>query len=324
MRAVVLREFGPPERLVAEEVPDPVAGPGQVVITVEAAGITFIETMTRAGRTLGSRPLPDLPLVLGNGVGGMVTALGPGTDPALAGARVVSVTGGTGGYAEQVAVDAAEPIPVPDSLPLPEAVALLADGRTALALTEQAAPAAGEWVLVEAAGGGVGSLLVQLATGAGARVIGAAGGERKLSLARERGAVATVDYRRPDWPDAVREITSGAGVELAFDGVGGDIGHAAFGLVADGGRFCLMGAASGEITQPPTDEMERRKIKVIGLWSVQRTPAQLRELAVAALAEAAAGRLRPAIGQTFPLGAAAGAHAAIEARAILGKTLLIP
>jgi NADPH:quinone reductase len=324
MRAVVLREFGPPARLVAQEVPDPVAGPGQAVITVEAAGITFIETMTRAGRTLGSRPRPELPLILGNGVGGVVTALGPGADPALAGARVVSVTGGTGGYAEQVAVSAAEPIPVPGSLPLTEAVALLADGRTALALTEQAAPAAGEWVLVEAAGGGVGSLLVQLATAAGARVIGAAGAERKLSLARERGAVATVDYRSPGWPDAVGEITGGAGVDLAFDGVGGDIGQAAFGLVADGGRFCLMGAASGAITQPPPDAVERRKVEVIGLWSVQRTPAQLRGLAVAALAEAAAGRLRPTIGQTFPLGRAADAHAAIEARATLGKTLLIP
>lgn len=324
MREVVLQEFGPPERLVAEEVPDPVAGPGQVVITVAAAGITFIETMTRAGRTLGSRPLPDLPVVLGNGVGGVVTALGPGADQALAGARVVSVTGGTGGYAEQVAVDAAEPIPVPGPLPLPEAVALLADGRTALALTEQAAPAAGEWVLVEAAGGGVGSLLVQLATAAGAWVIGAAGGGRKLDLARECGAVATVDYRRPDWPARVREITGGAGVDLAFDGVGGDLGQAAFGLVADGGRFCLMGAASGTVTQPPPDAAERRKIEVIGLWSVQRTPAQLRDLSAAALAEAAAGRLRPTVGQTFPLERAAGAHAAIEARATLGKTLLIP
>jgi NADPH:quinone reductase len=324
MRAVVLRDFGPPERLVAEEVPDPVAGPGQVVITVEAAGITFIETLTRAGRTLGPRPLPDLPVVLGNGVGGVVTALGPGTDPALAGARVVSVTGGTGGYAEQVAVDAAEPIKVPDSLPLTAAVALLADGRTALALTEQAAPAAGEWVLVEAAGGGVGNLLVQLVTAAGARVIGAASGQRKLDLARERGAAATVDYSQPDWPARVPEITGGAGLDLVFDGVGGDLGQAAFGLVADGGRFCLMGAASGTITQPPPDEVERRKVEVIGLWSVQRTPAQLRDLAVAALAEAAAGRLRATIGQTFPLGRAAGAHAAIEARATLGKTLLVP
>ncbi|HEY7430919.1 MAG TPA: zinc-binding dehydrogenase [Streptosporangiaceae bacterium] len=323
MRAVVLREFGPPARLVAEEVPDPVAGPGQVVITAAAAGITFIETMTRAGRTLGPRPLPELPVVLGNGVGGVVTALGPGADPALVGARVVSVTGGTGGYAEQVAVDAAEPIRVPDPLPLPEAVALLADGRTALALAERAAPAAGEWVLVEAAGGGVGSLLVQLAVAAGARVIGAASGERKLGLARERGAAATVDYSHPGWPARVREITGGAGVGLVFDGVGGGIGQAAFGLVADGGTFCVMGAASGSITQPPADAVEQRKVEVIGLWSVQRTPAQLRELSIAALAEAAAGRLLPTIGQTFPLCRAADAHAAIEARATLGKTLLI-
>jgi NADPH2:quinone reductase len=324
MRAVVLREFGPPERLAAEDVPDPVAGPGQVVITVAAAGITFIETMTRAGRRLGPMPGPALPVILGNGVGGVVTALGDGADPALAGARVVSVTGGTGGYAEQVAVAAAEPILVPEGLGVREAVALLADGRTALALTARAAPAAGEWVLVEAAGGGVGSLLVQLATAAGARVIGAAGGERKLALARERGAVAAVDYRAPHWTAQVREITGGAGVGLAFDGVGGDVGQAAFGLVADGGRFCVMGGASGTVTQPPAEEAQRRKISVTGLWSAPFTPAELRDLAAAALAEAAAGRLRPTIGQTFPLDRAADAHAAIEARATLGKTLLIP
>ena len=311
MRAVVLSEFGPPENLVLSEVPDPVAGPGQVLIEVEAASVTFIETQVRAG-TFALRPPRDLPVVLGNGVAGTA-----------AGRAVVSTTGGLGGYAERVAVDAEELIDIPASLAPTDALALLADGRTALGLAELAAPAEGEWVLVEAAGGGVGSLLVQLATAAGARVIGAAGSQPKLAVAKESGAAALVDYRTPDWPDQVRELTGGAGVDLVFDGVGGDIGRAAFDLVRRGGRFCVHGAASGTMTRPDPAETADRAVTLTGLHQFQRDAAGIRELARTALAEAEAGRLRPTIGQTFPLAEAAHAHARIEARQSIGKTLLI-
>ncbi|HJP79897.1 MAG TPA: zinc-binding dehydrogenase [Pseudonocardiaceae bacterium] len=311
MRAVLLREFGPPENLVLSEVPDPVAGPGQVLIEVAAASITFIETQVRAG-TFALRPPRDLPVILGNGVAG--TALGR---------QVVSTTGGLGGYTERVAVDAEELIDIPAGLAPTDALALLADGRTALGLAEMAKPADGEWVLIEAAGGGVGSLLVQLATAVGARVIGAASSQSKLSVAEQAGATAVVDYRTPDWPEQVRKLTGGAGVDLVFDGVGGDIGKAAFGLLARGGRFCVHGAASGSMTMPDPAEVAERGITVIGLHQFNRTPAQILDLAKTALAEAAAGRLRPTIGQTFPLAEAALAHATIESRAAIGKTLLI-
>jgi NADPH2:quinone reductase len=305
MRAVVLSEFGPPENLVLSEVPDPIAGPDQVLIEVEAAGVTFIETQVRAG-TFALRPPRELPVVLGNGVAGTA-----------AGRAVVSTTGGLGGYAERVAVDASELIDIPVGLASTDALALLADGRTALGLTELATPAEGEWVLVEAAGGGVGSLLVQLATAAGARVIGAASSQPKLAVAKESGAVAVVDYRAPDWPDQVRKLTGGAGFDLVFDGVGGDIGSAALDLTRRGGRFCVHGAASGTMTKPDP------AVTFIGLHQFQRDAAGIRELAATALAEAAAGRLRPTIGQTFPLADASRAHARIEARQSIGKTLLI-
>lgn len=317
MRAVVLRAFGPPDVLAVEEVADPVAGPGQVLIEVAAASVVFVETQVRAGNAPTPAHLPSVPVILGNGVGGVIREAGPGVDSGLLGARVVSTTGGRGGYAELAAVDAAEPIVVPGALGLDVATALLADGRTAVGLTRAAQPEAGEWVLVEAAGGGVGNLLVQLAAAAGARVVAAASSPAKLRAAATAGAEVTVDYTAGDWPDRVREA-AGA-VDVVYDGVGGDIGRAALGLIRDGGRFVVHGMASGTMTVPAAEQAAR--LRVIGLGAVELPP---RELSRLAMAEAAAGRLRPAIGQTFPLEDAAAAHAAIERRATVGKTLLIP
>jgi NADPH2:quinone reductase len=319
VRAVLLRTFGPPDVLVAEEVADPVAGPGQVLIEVAAASVVFIETRIRAGDAPTPAHRPELPVIPGNGVGGVVREIGEGVDAGLLGARVVSTTGGRGGYAELVAVDAAEPIRVPEGLDTEVATALLADGRTAVGLTRAARPGAGEWVLVEAAAGGVGTLLVQLAVAAGARVVAAAGGAAKLRYAAGAGAEVTVDYTDAGWPERVREATGG-GVDVVFDGVGGDIGRAALGLVRDGGRFVVHGMAGGAMTVPSAEDAAR--LRVIGLGSTGDLPP--RELSRLALAEAAAGRLRPTIGQTYPLEDAATAHAAIERRATVGKTLLIP
>ena len=213
MRAVVMREFGPPEVLEPAEVAEPEAGPGEVIIEAEFANVTFVETQIRAGRAPHPSMLPALPVILGNGTGGTV-----------AGRPVVASLNGTGGYAERVAVDARRLIEVPDQVPLRDAVALLADGRTSLSLTGRAGLQAGETVLVEAAAGGVGTLLVQLARRAGARVVALAGRADKLALARDLGADLTVDYRRDDWPDEVRSAVGE--VDLVFDGVGGEVGRA--------------------------------------------------------------------------------------------------
>jgi NADPH2:quinone reductase len=302
-----------------EEVPDPVAGPGQALVQVEIASITFIETQVRAGTPPNPAMAPSLPVVLGNGVGGVVASVGPGVDPALVRRRVVTTTGGSGGYAEKVAVDADRLIDVPGEVRLVEAVALLADGRTAVALIERAKVRAGETVLVEAAAGGVGSLLVQLARNAGARVVAAAGGERKVSLAEDLGATVAVDYTTPGWVDRVRAQTGA--VDVVFDGVGGEIGRAAFDLLRDGGRCLLYGMASGAFTQIPDDQATGRRITV--LRGAPLSPLEMSALTRLALEEAVAGRLRPVIGQTFPLEGAADAHAAMAARATVGKTLLL-
>jgi NADPH2:quinone reductase len=263
--------------------------------------------------------LPALPMIPGNGVGGVVAAVGAGVDADLIGRRVVAGLGGSGGYAERAAVAARRLLEVPDGLTLRDAVALLADGRTALSLIRLAPPRQGETVLVEAAGGGVGTLLVQLARNAGAQVVALAGGERKLAVTRELGADVAIDYREDGWARRVRDVVGD--VDIVFDGVGGEIGLAAFDLLRAGGRFCPFGMASGSFTPIPEQAAQARGIAV--LRGAAPSPEQLLALTRAALEEAAAGRLRPVIGQELALEDAAAAHAAIEARATVGKTLLV-
>jgi len=307
VRAVVMRGFGPPQVLEPAEVADPQAGPGEVVIDVETANITFVETQVRAGKPPHPSMLPALPAILGNGVGGTV-----------AGRRVVASLNGTGGYAEFAVVPAARLVEVPDGLAMRDAVALLADGRTALALAGRALPRAGDTVVVEAAAGGVGTLLVQLARQAGARVVALAGRPDKLAVARDLGADLTVDYSQDGWAEQVRDAMGH--VDVVFDGVGGGIGLAAFGLLGPGGRFCPFGMASGSFTPVSAELARERQVSVL-----RGAPASAEELVAlvrTALAEAAAGRLRPVVGQEFGLGEAAAAHAAIEARETVGKTLL--
>ena len=312
MRAVWLREFGEPEVLVAGEAPDPVAGPGQVLVEVAFANITFVETQFRAG---GAAPFrAELPVIPGNGVGGVVSAAGPGADPGLVGRRVVTSTGGSGGYAQRVAVDAAAVFPVADALGLDVAVALLADGRTATGLVRATGVSPGERVLVEAAAGCVGSLLVQQAKAAGAEVVGAAGGPAKVAQVRALGADLAVDYLRSGWADLAGEV------DVVFDGVGGAIGETAFRLLRPGGRMAVYGLASGAWAEVSEEDAQARGVSLVRSIG---GPEQMREYTESALAEAAAGRRVPLIGQRFPLEKAAEAHAAIESRAAVGKTLLI-
>jgi NADPH:quinone reductase len=315
MRAVWLREFGEPEVLALGEAPEPVAGSGQVMVDVEFVNITFVETQFRA---TGLGPFAaTLPMIPGNGVGGVVASVGPGVEPDLVGTRVVTSTGGSGGYAERVAVDADAVFRVPDKVAMDTAVALLADGRTATMMTRAAAITPGERVLVEAAAGGVGSLLVQLAKAAGAQVIAAVGGTRKAGVATELGAEVAVDYTDEGWAKRVRDTVGG--VDVVFDGVGGAIARTAFDLLDRGGRMVSFGLASGSWADVSEELATERGVTLV---RPSATPAELRAYTESALAEAAEGRLRPVIGQRFPLDKAAAAHAAIQSRATVGKTLL--
>jgi NADPH2:quinone reductase len=314
-----MREFGPPEVLIAGEAPEPELGEGEALIDVEYANITFVETQVRAGRPPHPAMLPVLPVILGNGVGGVVAQERTGADATLLGRRVVTSLGGAGGYAERAVAGVQRLVEVPDHIEMRDAVALLADGRTAVGLSKLAKAGRGETVLVEAAAGGVGTLLVQLMHNAGARVVALAGGQRKLMVARELGADIAIDYRDADWPRQVRDA-AGA-IHVVFDGVGGDIGLASFDLLRAGGRFCPFGMASGSFAPVSADAADARLVTV--LRAPASSPNDLVALTRAALEEARLGHLTPVVGQQFELADAAAAHTAIEARTTLGKTLLV-
>ncbi|MEU3918838.1 zinc-binding dehydrogenase [Streptomyces sp. NPDC029004] len=321
MRVALVKEFGGPEVLVTAEVPDPVAGPGEVVVVVSAVDTIFVETQVRSG-SFGEHFPVQPPYVPGGGIAGTVRAVGEGVDGGWLGRRVITSLGFSGGYAEQAAASAAKLVAVPDGLGLQEAAALVHDGVTAAALMESTGLGAGDRVLILGASGGMGTLLVQLAKAAGAMVVGVARGERKTSLVRELGADAVVDPTDPDWVAQARTALGPAGADVVLDGIGGALGLAAFPLTADGGRFSAHGAPTGGFAPADAAEAERRGIKLLGIGDVQLTDEAYVRLAAKALREAASGRLRPVIGGTFPLTRAAQAHEAIEGRGLRGKVLL--
>ncbi|MER6200113.1 zinc-binding dehydrogenase [Streptomyces sp. NPDC001586] len=322
MRATQAIGFGGPEVLVPTEVPEPVAGPGQVLVAVAAVDTIFVETQVRGGwgREHFQVTAPYLP---GGGIAGTVRATGEGVDPAWRGRRVVASLGiAGGGYAELAVAPAEGLAAVPDSVSFTDAAALVHDGVTAARLLETTALRPGEQVLILGASGGMGTVLVQLAKAAGARVVGVARGDRKTALVRELGADAVVDAARPGWVERAREALGGTGADVVLDGVGGEVGLAAFSLVRAGGRFSAHGAPTGGFAPVPPADAAANGVRLLGIADVQLTTPEHAALAAQALRAAAEGTLRPVIGATFPLDRAAAAHAAIESRELVGKTVI--
>jgi NADPH2:quinone reductase len=326
VHAIRQHEFGPAENLIYEEVADPAPAADQVRIAVEAAGVHLLDTMIRRGRSGGPFPLPDLPMTPGREVAGRVDAVGPGVDEAWRGRRVVAHLGmSSGGYAELALAPGGNLHELPDDLAADVAVAMIGTGRTTMGILEVAEPTPDDVVLVTAAAGGIGSLLVQAAHNVGAFVVGAAGGPDKAERARALGADVGVDYREPAWPKVVQEALEGRHVTLALDGVGGEIGRGGLELLGPGGRIVMFGWSSGEALQITTSDLYAGGITAsaaVGPRIMQR-PGGMRDLETRALAEAAAGRIVPPLTR-FPLADAAQAHAALEARQTIGKTVLVP
>ena len=320
MRAVIADQAGPPGVLIPVELPDPEPGPGQVRIAVFRAAITFVETQMRAGTSMG--PAVTFPAVLGNGVGGVIDAVGEDVDPEWKGALVVTSTGGRGGYATMAIANVEDLHRVPNRVDITDALALLADGRTAVGLARAANIQPGDVVIVTAAAGGVGGLLVQLAVRAGARVIALAGDDAKLTHAKGLGADVTISYRAPGWSDLINAAAP-AGADVVFDGVGGHTTSVLYPLTHHGSRYLLHGMASGTWGSIIAADATERGVTVIPLSAIGSGPEDMYQLTEEALAMAAAGNLHATVGQTYPLERVADAHAAIEDRATVGKTLLI-
>ncbi|MEU6515157.1 zinc-binding dehydrogenase [Streptomyces sp. NPDC046978] len=324
MHAIRLHTFGPAENLSYERVEDPEAGPGQVRIAVAAAGVHLLDTALREGAT-GPAPGPTpLPTVPGREVAGTVESLGEGVDARWLGRRVVAHLGFTpGGYAELVVTDAERLHETPRNLDHAQAVAMIGTGRTAMGIVQFADLGPGAVVLVPAAAGGIGTLLVQHARHAGATVIGLAGGAEKVARVRENGAHLAVDYTDPAW--AARLDGHRGAVTVVLDGVGGTVARTAVDLLAPGGRHIVFGWSAEGIGGGAPYLVEGVSEQVLGPVMLRKAggPDPLRSLEQRALAEAAAGRLVPAV-QRFPLAAAAAAHRALETRATVGKVVLEP
>lgn len=317
MLAIRVNEFGDPSVLALEEVPDPVAGPDQTLIEVEAAGVNFGDILVRRGEYFGRKALPVIP---GWEVVGTAITADPGGAFA-AGDRVVALLSGNG-YAQLVAAPTADVVPVPDRVTDEVALAMIIQGATAWRLLESLVP--GERVLVSGAGSGVTHLLVQLARLRGAaETVVVASSEDKARRVRELGGEPVL-CADPEGPlqDQISAGLEGRNVDLVIDMVGGDLLLAMLRQLRPGGRAIVYGVAGGVPAKISTGAMLKNGWNISGLWLGHPGAIPLREAMVELFQLHGEGRLEPTLGPVFPLSDASEAHVAVEARTGVGKVTL--
>lgn len=314
---------GGPEVLKLVNVDLPPPGPGEVRVRTGAAGLNFIDTYMRSGLY----PVASLPSPLGLEAAGTIEALGDGVSGLAVGDRVGVTNGFLGAYSTAFNVAADLLIPLPDSVSDEVAAALLLKGGTAEALIERCAKVQPGWtVLVHAAAGGVGLLMVQWLKAIGCTVIGTAGGPAKLALAKEAGADHLIDYTHEDIAARVREVTGGKGVPVVLDGVGKATWEASLASVAPRGLIVSFGNASGPVTGVALGSlMQAGSVFVTRptVFHYQTTPAERAAAYARVFAMLESGAISVRIGQRFALADAAEAHRALEARETTGSTVLV-
>jgi NADPH2:quinone reductase len=323
VRAVRVSRLGGPEVLQVHEVAVPEPGPGQVRVAVRASGLNFAETMQREGHYPGA----DLPWIPGSELAGVVEALGAGVTTVEVGARVVARVS-SGGYAEYAVAAADDLAVLPAGLDFDVATAAAVHAPTALVLVRHVAPVtAGQVVLVHAAAGGIGSLLVQLLARAGATVIAAASNGSKLALPRALGAAGTVDYSAPDWVRQVRSLTGGRGVDVVLATVAGRVLDDSLDLLAPLGHLVIWGASHSvgtHLDQPRVTRLVYGNQRVSG-YAFPTYPADaVRAATRDSLDLLAAGTLEVSVGGRYGLDEVAQAHRDIESRTSTGKLVVIP
>ena len=323
MKAVLAKTFGPPEQLVLEELPARQAGPGEVVIAVKACGVNFFDALIVQGKYQTRPPLPFSP---GGEVSGVIRAVGEGVKGLETGMRVLAFVG-HGGYADEVVTDAANIIALPAQMDFVTAAAFPITYATSYhALKDRGQLRSGETLLVLGAAGGVGLSAVEIGKIMGARVIAAASSEGKLAVAREHGADLLINYGASDLRERLREATGGKGVDVAYDPVGGAYAEPALRSLAAGGRYLVIGFASGEIPKIALNLLLLKVVSLVGVfWGAfakaqpQRNAANMAEL----LDWYTQGRLRPHVSATFPLERYREALDAVMQRKALGKVVLV-
>jgi NADPH:quinone reductase len=322
VRAIRIESNGGPDVLEVQEIDEPTPGPGEVVVEVAAAGVNFIDTYQRSGQY----PL-ELPAGLGLEGAGTVTAVGDGVSGRQVGDRVAWASS-RGSYAEKVAVEAERSVPVPEEVPLEIAAALMLQGMTAHFLTQSTYKLGrDDTILVFAAAGGVGRLLVQLAKRRGARVLACTSTEAKAEEVRALGADEIVFYRDVDVPETVRELTGGVGVDVVYDSVGQATFESSLSSLKTRGLMVLFGASSGPV--PPVDLQVLNQhgslyVTRPSLFHYVATPDELGWRAGALFDLVKADQLDVKIHDRYPLADAGRAHTDLESGTTSGKLLLIP
>jgi len=323
MKAVLAKSFGPPEQLVLEEVPARRAGPGEVVIEVKACGVNFFDALIVQGKYQTRPPLPFSP---GGEVAGVISEVGQGVSALKKGMRVLAFTG-HGGYAEELTAEAASVVELPAQMDFVTAAGFPITYATSChALKDRGQLRSGETLLVLGAAGGVGLAAVEIGRIMGARVIACASSEEKLRLAREHGADALINYGTSDLRERIREETSGKGVDVVYDPVGGSYAEPALRSLAAGGRYLVIGFASGEIPKIALNLLLLKMVSMVGVfWGAfaKARPQQNAANLVALLDWYVAGRLRPHVSATFPLERYGEALDAVMQRKVLGKVVLV-
>ena len=317
------KQFGPPEDLVIDEVADPTPGPGEVLIEVKAAPVTFPDTLMLEDKYQFKADLPYIP---GGEVAGTVTAIGADVTGIEVGERVVSGLGAVGGYAEFAVAKENAVRKLPDGVGFAESTGLLyAHGTTYYGLKERADLQPGESLLVLGAGGHVGLSAVEIGKLMGARVIAAASSEEKLDLCRERGADETINYTEENLKDRAKELTNGEGVNVIYDVVGGDYAEQALRAIAWEGRFLVIGFTAG-IPAIPLNLTLLKSCQIVGVFygaMTSRDPKLANEIAEDLLGWVANGDLKPHISATYGLDGAAGALRNLMDRKSVGKICLL-
>lgn len=324
MKQVQLIQYGSPDELTLVETNIPQPKAGEVIIKVEAIGVNYADTLRRRNQYFQPTPLP---YVLGSEAVGQIISVGEGvSDPYKIGTTVLAILPFGGGYAEYVVAIAQYCVPLPPSIDAKTATAIFVQGTTAqLMISQVAKELKDKTVLINAAAGGVGSLLVQLAKLNGAKVIAASSSDEKLLLAQANGADATINYSKPNWSEKVKEVCGGKGVDIAFEMAGGAIYNETIKSLAQGGQLSVYGCASGVQGQIHPEYFVDQNISQSGFnlaFYITSKPQVWQEALGTVIGLIAQGNLKIETPKTFALKNAAEAHRQMEARQTTGKVVL--
>ncbi|MGD2139213.1 MAG: NADPH:quinone oxidoreductase family protein [Burkholderiales bacterium] len=322
MRAVLCKELGLPEKLVVEDIPSPAPGKGEVVLSVKACGVNFPDTLIIQGKYQFK---PELPFSPGGEVAGVVKEIGEGVTSVKPGDRVIAFNT-WGGFAEEMVVEADRTIPMPDAMDfVPASAFVLTYGTSYHALKDRAQLKAGETLLVLGASGGVGIAAVQLGKMMGARVIAAASTDQKLQVCKENGADELIKYGEEDLRARVKELTSGKGVDVVYDPVGGPYSEPALRDMAWNGRFLVVGFAAGDIPKVPLNLTLLKGCSIVGVfWGAftRKEPEKNRRNNEELMQFFVQGKVKPHIHGTYPLEDAAQALNEVMYKRVSGKVVL--